>query len=174
MRIVVGSTNPVKIEAVTAAFRKYYPSCEVVGLQVESGVSAQPRSEEEAIEGARARAKSALAMDEVAEFGVGLEGGVCELEGEMFECAWCAVSVRGQREGLGGGLYFALPPKVVKAIREGGELGPIMDRLTGEQDIKQKSGAIGVFTKGMLSRTEAYVHLVLSAMIKFVSPEWFV
>lgn len=170
MKIVVGSTNPTKINAVREAFEKYYPDCEVVGVSVKSGVSEQPMSEEETMRGAVNRAKLVIGESD---FGVGIEGGVTELDGKMYECAWaCVVSQNGEI-GLGGGLYFELPPKVAKEIRGGGELGPVMDRLTGESDVKKKSGAIGVFTKGQLSRKEAYVQLVLSAMIKFVSPEWF-
>ncbi len=76
--------------------------------------------------------------------------------------------------GVGGGLYFELPEKVATKIRAGGELGPIMNELTGLKNVKEKSGAIGIFTKGRLDRKTAYVQLVTSALIKFVSPEWFV
>ncbi|GAB4026481.1 MAG: hypothetical protein Fur0011_2320 [Candidatus Microgenomates bacterium] len=74
---------------------------------------------------------------------------------------------------MGGGLYFELPKKIADKIM-GGELGTIMNDLTGEENVKDKSGAIGIFTKGKLDRKTAYVQLVTSALIKFVSPEWFV
>ena len=186
MKIVVGSTNPVKVGAVEAAFRQYYPDCEVVGVAVASGVSAQPTSEKETMNGARQRAYAALESDPGAEYGVGLEGGVTDIDpttpnwtgmrgarGKMFECAWVCVVKRDGEEGLGGGLYFELPQHVAERIRAGGELGPIMDELAGENDIKQKMGAIGLFSAGRLDRKAAYVHLVLQALIKFVSPEWF-
>jgi inosine/xanthosine triphosphatase len=143
-------------------------------------------SERETMNGARQRAYAALEADKYAEYGVGLEGGVTEMnptspnwtgtrggKGKMFECAWVCVVKRGGEEGLGGGLYFELPGKVAEKIRAGGELGPIMDAFTGESNVKQKSGAIGMFSKGQLDRKQAYVQIVLSAMIKFVSPEWF-
>lgn len=174
MKIVVGSTNPVKIKAVAAAFRKYFPSCEVVGVKVVSGVAEQPMSEEETRRGARARARAALAQTgENCDFGVGLEGGVTEFENVMYECAWACVVDKVGKEGLGGGLYFELPQEIAWRIRAGGELGPIMDELTSEKNVKQKSGAIGIFTRGELDRKTAYVHLVLQALIRFVSPEWF-
>ena len=198
MKIDVGSTNPVTVGAVEAAFRQYYPECEVVGVAVASGVSAQPTSEKETMNGARQRAYAALESDPGAEYGVGLEGGVTDIDpttpnwtgmrgarGKMFECAWvCVVKSKTQNsksqtrdkefdEGLGGGLYFELPQHVAERIRAGGELGPIMDELAGENDIKQKMGAIGLFSAGRLDRKAAYVHLVLQALIKFVSPEWF-
>ena len=174
MRIIVGSKNPVKVGSVEKAFQKYWPQVEVLGIEVKSGVSEQPMSEQETMKGSRQRAILALKSDKTADYGVGLEGGVTEVEGKMFECAWACVVNRDQAEGIAGGLYFELPNKVAEKIRAGGELGPVMDAMTGENNVKQKMGAIGLFTKGQLDRKTAYVQIVLSAMIKFVSPEWFV
>jgi len=170
MKIVVGSTNPVKVGAVEEAFKKYFPDCSVIGQEASSEVSEQPRSEEETINGAINRAKNSIADND---FGVGVEGGVCVINHKMFDCAWVAIIDKTGKIGLSGGLYFELPEKVVKKIEEGRELGPIMNEMTGEENVKQKMGAIGVFSKGQLDRKQAYVQIVLSAMIKFVSPEWF-
>jgi inosine/xanthosine triphosphatase len=186
MKIVVGSKNPVKVGSVEEAFKKYWPDSEIVGLEVASGVSAQPMSELETMNGARQRAYGALKADPSALYGVGLEGGVTELnptspswsgmhggKGKLFECAWVAIVDRDGKEGLAGGLYFELPEKIADEIRKGGELGPLMDQFSGKTNVKQGAGAIGIFTKGELDRKSAYVQIVLSALIKFVSPEWF-
>ena len=170
MKVVVGSNNPVKIGAVVDSFAQYYSDCDVVGQQVSSGIAEQPMSEEETVKGATNRAMAASLNGD---FGVGLEGGVTMIDGVMFECAWCVVVDKDGRKGIGGGLYFELPKKVADKIKAGGELGPIMNELTGEDNVKEKSGAIGIFTKGRLDRKTAYVQLVTSALIKFVSPEWF-
>lgn len=170
MKIIVGSKNPVKVGAVKEAFWLYYPECEIEGIKVDSGIAEQPLSEEETVQGATNRA---LAAVKHGDFGVGLEGGVTRIGGVMFECAWCVVVDKEGRKGIGGGLYFELPKKVADKIKAGGELGPIMNELTGEDNVKEKSGAIGIFTKGRLDRKTAYVQLVTSALIKFVSPEWF-
>lgn len=181
MRVVVGSKNPVKVGAVQEAFQKYWSECEVIGVEVSSGVGEQPMSEQETMSGVRQRAEAALRQAQgKADYGVGIEGGVCEIESKMFECAWACVVKRpadakamAGEEGVAGGLYFELPEKIVKRIRGGGELGPIMDELTGEDNVKQKGGAIGMFSKGKLNRKQAYVQIVVSALIKHVSPEWF-
>lgn len=186
MKIIVGSKNPVKVDSVKEAFQKYWLEAVVIGNEVESGVSAQPMSELETMNGARQRAYNALKLDSSATYGVGLEGGVTELnptspswsgmhsgQGKLFECAWVAIVDRDGKEGLAGGLYFELPEKIASEIRKGGELGPLMDQFTGKTNVKQGSGAIGIFTKGELDRKSAYVQIVLSALIKFVSPEWF-
>ena len=47
MKIVVASKNPVKINATDAGFSTYFEGVEVLGVSVESGVSDQPKSDEE-------------------------------------------------------------------------------------------------------------------------------
>ena len=46
MKILVGSQNPVKIEATKEAFLKYFEKVEVMGIEVDSKVSSQPIGEE--------------------------------------------------------------------------------------------------------------------------------
>ena len=167
----MGSTNPVKVKATKEAFESFFnKKIEVEGIKVDSGVPEQPWGEEETIRGAGNRARKSLKI-EGADYGVGLEGGVMEIEGKLFECAWVVIEDRFGKKGLGGGLYFELPDRVAELIRKGGELGPIMDELTKEKDVKKKGGAIGIFTKGALTRKQAYVHLVLQALVKW--GEWY-
>jgi inosine/xanthosine triphosphatase len=172
MQICVGSNNPVKVGAVRAVFEEVYPGCSVFSEAVSSGVSAQPRSEEETRRGALNRAKLALGAQDKFDFGVGLEGGVFEIGEAMFECAWIAIVDRAGTTGLGGGLYFELPEKVAKRIRGGEELGLIMEDYVGKE-VKKGSGAIGVFTKGMLTRQMAYEQIVKMALIRWSGKEWF-
>lgn len=169
MRVNVGSTNPVKIMAVSCVFKSLWPDAEVIGVEVSSGVSHQPMSEEETRRGAVNRAREALGN---ADYGVGLEGGVQEVGNELFECAWVSVVSKSGEVGLAGGLYFELPEKIANRIRRGEELGPIMEEIM-KYDVKRNDGAIGVLTKGMLSRQTAYEQVVKSALVRFVSPEWF-
>lgn len=187
MKVIVGSKNPVKVGAVEDAFRQYWPDCEVIGIEVSSGVASQPMSELETINGARQRAYKVIEMESSADYGVGIEGGVTELnptssnwtgsrggtKSSLFECAWVCIVERSGKEGLGGGLYFELPENIATRIRKGEELGPIMSELCEGENVKQKMGAIGIFSKNKLDRRRAYEQIVLSAMIKHVSSEWF-
>lgn len=173
MKIVVGSENPVKINAVREVFKEVLGSVEVVGVAVNSGVSEQPMSDEETIRGAKARAKKAIKKVKDADYGVGLEGGVYDQGEKLYEAAWCAVLRSDGVEGLGGGLRFEIPPKVAEKIRQGGELGPLMDDLLGRADVKQQEGVIGVLTKHHVTRTGAYKQLVYLALVRFISEEWY-
>ena len=169
-RIVVGSTNPVKIAAVQAVVERAGSRAEVVGLAVASGVSDQPVGDAETIRGATQRARAVLEASD-ADFGVGLEGGVVESDGIMRTCAWAAVAARDGRVGTGGSLAMPLPSRVATLIREGVELGHAMDRVTGNHDTKRGAGAVGILTAGLVDRQRAYEALVAYALAPFLTPE---
>lgn len=173
MKIIVGSTNPVKIKAVEYVFSQVYGDVQVEGVEVVSGVSEQPHGDKETIKGARKRAEIALISRRGVEYGVGLEGGVYEQGNTLYECAWCAVWHTGGEKGLGGGLRFELPPMVVKRIRGGEELGPVMDETLGRSNVKAQEGAVGVLTKNHVTREGAYREIIYLALIRFVSPDWY-
>lgn len=163
-RVVVGSTNPVKIGAARAVLQRLAPDVQVIGHAVPSGVPDQPWGDDETIRGALARAHGACALDD-AELGVGIEGGVVQLEdGNLRTCAWAAVVTRDGREGVGGSLAMQLPARVAELVRGGLELGHAMDRVTGEHDVKRGAGAVGILTAGLVSRQEAYEILMAYAL----------
>ena len=168
--VIVGSTNPVKINAVRAVLARAGCSARVEGRAVPSSVSDQPVGDEETIRGAIARAHGALAGG--ADLGVGIEGGVVnEPGGGMRTCAWAVIVSADGRQGLGGSLAMPLPPVVAQAVRNGLELGLAMDQLTGDHDTKRGAGAVGILTAGLVDRQQAYEPLVSYALAPFLTPE---
>jgi inosine/xanthosine triphosphatase len=170
--VAVGSTNPVKIAAVRAVVGRVSPTARVESVSVASTVRDQPFGDDETIRGALARARGARqAFD--AELGFGIEGGVVESEADrsMRTCAWAAVVDATGRHGVGGSLAMPLPPAVAKLIRDSGlELGLAMDRITGEHNTKQRQGAVGILTAGLVDRQAAYEVLVAYALAPFLTP----
>jgi inosine/xanthosine triphosphatase len=172
VRIAVGSTNPIKIAAVQAVTSRALPQAEVIGLDIASGISEQPWGDEQTRKGALNRARSALAAAGT-DFGVGLEGGVLETEMGLMTCAWCVIVDRDGHIGVGGGVHMLLPPLVAQALQNGGELGPAMDRLTGQHNTKQAQGAVGILTGGLSDRQAAYAQLVTMALGPFLKAEYY-
>jgi inosine/xanthosine triphosphatase len=170
--VAVGTTNPAKLKPVQAVFGRVYPGSQVTGLSVPSGVREQPIGEEETLTGAVNRAKAALAGVPGAAWGVGLEGGVrfdnhgCWLFGSV------AVTGGGQLE-VGRTAELRLPPQVADRIQAGEELGPVMDTLSGVQNIKQKAGTVGFLTDGLLSRADVWQMGLTLALAPFLHPELF-
>ncbi len=170
--IAVGSTNPVKIEAVRAVAACVWPEAEVIGLEVRSAVPAMPMDRAECIAGARERARSARELLD-ADLGLGLEGGVETVDGQMYLTGWVAVVDRGGHESLGSGVRISLPSSVAAAVSAGEELGPVMDRLTGREKTNHAEGAVGILTGGLLSRQESFEAGVAYALAPWLCPEWY-
>jgi inosine/xanthosine triphosphatase len=171
-RVVVGSTNPVKIAAVAAVLARTGSRARVDGIAVPSGVRDQPEGDAETIRGATQRAAAAL-RESGADLAVGLEGGVVEEHGHMRTCAWAVVVSRDGRTGVGGSLAMPLPDRVAALVRDGVELGHAMDRVTGGHDTKRGAGAVGILTAGLVDRQRAYEALVAYALAPFLSPDFY-
>ncbi len=170
MRIAVGSTNPVKVTAVRQTINRIWPEAEIVSVAVPSGVSEMPMSDEETRTGARNRAVAAReALD--ADFGVGLEGGVQPEPFGLTLHGWVVVVDGNGRTGIGGGGRLPLPEHIAQKVLAGTELGDVMDEVLGDHNTKQKGGAVGALTNGLVLRGETFALAVAYAFAPFVSPD---
>lgn len=172
--IAVGSQNPVKIDAVKQAFEKVFPeeSWEVNGVSVDSGVSDQPMNDTESITGARNRAERARdALD--SDYGVGLEGGLQEIDGHYFVCGWIVVQNKEGHEGVGSTVRMDTPKKIMELIHAGAELGDANDEVFNMTNSKQAEGHFGLMTNNAITRTAGYRDGVISALAAFIFPDLF-
>ena len=168
-RVVVGSGNPVKVNAVRAVLARCTAAVVVHGIPVASGVPDQPWGDAETRDGALARARAALDSDPDADLAVGLEGGaVREGDGTVRTCAWAAIVDRQGVTSTGGSLAMPLPPRVVALLDAGVELGHAMDEVAQATNIKQGRGAVGVLTGGLLTRQQAYEPIVTYALARWI------
>lgn len=177
MKILVGSENPVKIKAVEEAFSKFFKNIEVEGIKVNSGVSSQPIGEEETFRGAKNRV---LKLREIAQiknlevdFFVGIEGGVINLFSRWFAFGAVCISNKEGKFGFGTSSLFELPQQIVSQLLNGNELGVVIDRIFRTKDIKKREGAIGIFTKGVISRKDLYIPAIIIALIPFLNEDLF-
>jgi inosine/xanthosine triphosphatase len=129
-------------------------------------------SDEEAIEGARNRARLALEKTD-ADLGIGLEGCGVEMRYGMFLTGWVVGVDKKGRTGMGCGGRMLLPDKVATEVRRGKELGPVMDALVGDRNTKQKEGAVGILTRGLIVREEAFHVPLIYALARFYNEEWY-
>ena len=166
MKVLVGSKNPVKIEATKEAFKKYFDDIEVLGIEVDSNVSKQPIGMETFV-GAKNRVEELKKFE--ADFYVGIEGGIMNMFDNWFAFAVVCISDKHGRYGYGVTSFFQLPQIVIKEIKNGKELGEVMDELTKKENIKQKEGAIGILTNGVIDRKSLYVPAIVCALIPFLN-----
>lgn len=156
MRIAIGSKNPAKIAAVERVFTE--KEFEVIAIDADSGVNAQPMSDEETIKGAVNRAIEAAEKGN-ASIGIGLEGGVHATPSGLVLCNWGALAVKGLEPIIAGGARLVLPDEISRQLLAGAELGPVMDAYANMQDVRSNEGAVGIFTSGQVSRSEMFTHI---------------
>ena len=160
MIIGIGTTNKAKIAAVqTGVSELLNGELKFEAYKTESGVSDQPFSDEETIQGAINRAASVIEMAN-ANIGIGLEGGVVQTEFGMFLCNWGALAEKGKEPIIAGGARILLPETVSERLLHGEELGPVMDDYCQKEGIRHHEGAMGIFTNGAVNRDEMFQHTV--------------
>lgn len=174
MKIVVGSENPVKIEAVKRAFRLVWPKkkWDVVGVKISSGVSEQPMSDTESIKGAKNRARKCIKIKNTS-FGIGIEGGLQKIGKNWFDCGWIVILDKKGRVGIGSSARMETPEKIMKLVHKGKELGDANDIIFGTKYSKQKEGHFGLMTRGLVKRADGYEMGVIMALSRFIRPEMF-
>lgn len=138
-------------------------------VSVPSGVSNQPGSNSEALQGAANRADNARKEHPGADYWVGIEGGTEDLQEELTAFAWVVIrspeSLGKSRTGT-----FVLPGAVAELVRNGMELGEADDLVFDENNSKQKNGAVGLLTGNAIDRTSFYTEAVILALIPFKHP----
>jgi inosine/xanthosine triphosphatase len=202
--LFVGSTNPVKINAVINAASETWPEIIAQGFAAPSGVSDQPIGDEETRLGAKNRAVAALEMGLAGLsgppsplgsqdssdssnptgftssseaplqtcLGVGLEGGVVELSDGLYSTVWVSVIDSQGNHTEANGARFRVPDQIAQLILAGGEMGPVVEKLVGEVDVRQKQGMIGVITNGFVDRTEEYTGIAKMALGLWYGRNW--
>ncbi|EKQ52698.1 MAG: inosine/xanthosine triphosphatase [Methanobacterium sp. Maddingley MBC34] len=165
MKIIVGSKNPVKLQATRNVMEKIYTEMEVQAIDVDSEVPDQPLGLEVTIQGAINRAKNAFSSE--FDLSVGIESGLLEVPHSItgyLDLQWCAI-YDGEKTTLGVSAGFEYPPMVIEQVRGGMEVGDVMDQVTGIDKLGQKTGAVSHLSRGLLDRTGNTEQCVLMAMI---------
>jgi len=167
-KVIIASKNPVKIQAVKNGFEKMFSNqdFEFIGISVPSNVANQPSTNDETFFGAKNRADNASNEVKDADFYVGIEGGIEQIESEMQSFAWVVIKSADNYGKARTGTFF-LPKKVVELIKEGKELGEADDIVFQRNNSKQENGAVGILTGNVIDRTKYYTEAVILALIPF-------
>ena len=166
--IIVASTNPAKITAVTDAFKAAFPQqlFTTTGFSAISGVRDQPLTCDETLLGANNRVTHCREHYPDADYIVGLEAGL----DDNFTFAWMVIEHQG-KISTARSASLPLPPLALTKIAQGMELGDVMDEMFAQQNVKQKGGAIAMLTHHLLSRSSVYQQALILALIPFLNPE---
>jgi inosine/xanthosine triphosphatase len=170
--IAIASKNPVKIQATLNGFQRMFPTetYQIEMVSVPSGVSEQPASNQETLQGALNRARAAADMVTRADYWVGIEGGIEDYGVEMAAFAWIVVQSKSLC-GKGRTGSFFLPSQIAELVRDGHELGYADDIVFQKSNSKQENGAIGILTGNVVDRTALYEQAVILALVPFKNTE---
>lgn len=169
MKINIGSKAKPKIDALEEILKEYpdFSVAEIVSKDVDTGVSGQPKSLEETVDGAITRAKNSF---DDCDFSVGLESGLMPVphtKTGFMDTTVCAI-YDGKNFHLGLSSCFEYPPKVLEYMMKNNENASNAFRelgLTDKEYIGHHEGIIGVVTKNRLDRKEYTKQAIRTALI---------
>ena len=180
MKVVIASKRAPKVNGVQRAFRKLadvYALGDVAfeSISVESGVSATPLSVDELLKGAEQRAKSAFVEARqqtnrsLLLYSVGVEGGISIFRGRTFLQSWVCI-YDGRELGFGSSGSIEIPPALSDAVvRDGGDLGVVIDRFADQHNVRSNQGTWGILTNDLITREDSFELAAINAFIPFLN-----
>lgn len=173
MKIVVGSHNPVKLEAARQAFVLHFGAdteIEIVPAHAPSGVADQPMDIHETATGAYNRAAYLAENYSEADFVIGIEGGLSHVtigqETYGFEQTWAAVIAKDGAHTLGSGPAYPIDATILAHLEAGINLTDAMAKEHGTVDLGKNDGYNGWLSANNYDRTEASKIAVYLALAK--------
>ena len=157
----------------------YLNQAELVSVAAPSGVTEQPLSLEETVQGAKNRAEQAFHQERSEHrLGIGLESGLMQVpttDDEYMDICICAV-YDGTHHHIGMSCGFRLPNEVTRLIfEEKLDLNQAMTRcgITNNHRLGAAEGSIGLFTKGRICRKEYCKQSLITALISVENAQYF-
>mmetsp|Transcript_50812 Transcript_50812/g.95029 ORF Transcript_50812/g.95029 Transcript_50812/m.95029 type:complete len:208 (+) Transcript_50812:22-645(+) len=178
--VVVGSRSAPKLEAARRGFEQLTSRpLELLGVDVASGVSAQPHGFEETRKGAleRLRAARETADGARADFCIAFEGGL-EADAAGRQVCFAVVCAQFRDDNFISEVRSAthsIPPGIETLIDEGLELGVATDQFFAarvEQGYgKHTGGTIGALTFGIVDRVAYYAQPTAFCLVPFLNAD---
>ncbi len=185
IKIAIGSTRTAKVNAVRAAVERVamieetWHDAEIIARSVKINAPAMPLSEEELMMGAHERAFAVRDLLEEenlkANLFVGMEGGfdTVKINGEeqTFICGWAYVT-DGKKGSFGGAPSMRVPDAIARRVIENNlELAQVIDEVSGEEDVRSRQGALGVFSRDLITRPLSFELALVAALAPFYNPK---
>lgn len=165
MNFTLSSTNKAKTEAAKKVLSKYFPDFTLHSVDVDSGVSKTPDTDDEGIQGCLNRIAAAKVKSPGADGYLGLEGIITKNSFGTFICGWCVVEINGKL-GIGCSAKVQLPESIAKSITNFGELSALVKEVYDSELISQMDviGTNGVITNKAYTRVDEFEDALLCAI----------
>ena len=164
-KIILASTNPVKIAVTKAAFVAVFPDTpfEVIPVATDSGVPPQP-FDDEALEGAVNRLRAIRRSHPKADYWVSQEGGLVTDGEGFYNRAWIIFADKKGHMGKSSSPSFEIPKGVAELVCTGLELADASDIYFGMQGLKNTVGGVSMVTDGLIDRKRYYLQAAIIAL----------
>jgi inosine/xanthosine triphosphatase len=172
MKIVIGTKNQKKIDVTLSVFKSVLSIEDVAveGRNAQSGVPEAPY-DQQTYQGAYNRAVECYKEDD-ADFYIGIESGLVERYGNIFEEAWAVVISHDGTETIGYSSGLMLPKAVVDRMNAGQKHNEIMahfDKVFNLPDDNRDTWSR--YTGGNISRQVSLEEALRNALIQIVHSE---
>ncbi|HSX47192.1 MAG TPA: inosine/xanthosine triphosphatase [Patescibacteria group bacterium] len=175
MLVVLGSLNNPKLISVKKAFSKSFHEdlIKFKSISVNNGVSDHPVNGSESIQGAINRAKSARKQVPKADYYVGIEGGLLNIDNRYWEFGWVAIidKIGEINTGLSAGIE--LKGKLLQDVLNGIELSQAINKHFGLKELGKAKGFYGLATDDLITRVDAYENAIIFALAPFLNKKYF-
>lgn len=170
MKINIGSKNDIKIEALKELIQDYphLKDAVVSSFEIISGVSDQPKSLDETVQGAINRARGAF--EKGCNYGFGIESGLMSVpntkSGFMDVCI-CLI-YDGAEYHIGLSSAWEAPKKVMEFMLKDNldmNQAALKAGLTNNPKVGTAEGLVGIMTKGRLDRKAYTKEAIRTALI---------
>lgn len=171
VRVLIGTTNQIKIDGAKEAFQEYFDNVEIKGITVSSEVNNQPINEEIFL-GAKNRVQNLIKYaDEnnvTVDFFLGIESGITNVLGKWMNVSISVIKDKNGYQSFGTSASYPIPDKYISEIQKT-DLGKVMKKLFKEENITNQKGGIDYLTHDKISRKDLTKEAFLMALTSFIN-----
>lgn len=171
MKFIIGSTSGRKIDTAQKVLEQYFDkNVTVGGYAAASGVSETPY-DKETFDGAINRARAAKTAEPEADGWLGLESGLIERYGHMFEEAWACLLMKTGEEYLGYSSGLKIPDYVLSEMkRMKVEHYNVMAALEDKHG-KLPNDTWGTYSGGLIAREQSLEEAIRNVAVQATAPD---
>ena len=176
MKILLGSKNPSKKEAIELALKNLdINEYDIITYDSPSGTKSKPIGYE-IIRGAENRNASlkeyAIKNKIDYDYLCSIEGGFSlDENGIPFVVTYCIVEDNSGKKSTGKSLGVRITKDMFNYLKSGGSLNKAIEEITQHDNNKQTFGIIGYLTNGLYDRARVDSEAVVSSLIPFIYKE---
>ena len=171
MKVIVATTNKVKLLGVNEALSKYFNDIEIIGVKAESNVPEQPFNEE-ILTGAKNRVNYLIKFCQKeqikGDYFIGIESGITNQLGSWVNISIALIRDKEEFQSVGYSAAYPIPLKYIEEIKTK-SLKVVMEETFKESELTSDKGGINFLTSGEITRVDLTKQAVTMALTTFIN-----